>query len=244
MVMTINARRVQMRRLDIAALGVMTILAVGCNRPAQNDVTPNNSVGTTGEADGTAAAGREVARGDVDFVRDATVANMAEVELGRMALEHSTNREVKRFAQMMVDDHTKAGGQLRQIAATHKITGPTELDGKHRDLRDKLMKLRGADFDRQYADAMIDGHQDVANALESRIDSAALAQWKKRMADRVGGRKAEEHESASGVVPEKSDDPVTMDLNQWAADTYPTVQAHLEAAKALQGTVEGRRSTS
>jgi hypothetical protein len=44
------------------------------------------------------------------------------------------------------------------------------------------------------------------------------------------------------VLPEKSDNPITAALNQWAADTYPTAQAHLTSAKSLDKTIK-RRTT-
>ena len=36
------------------------------------------------------------------------------------------------------------------------------------------------------------------------------------------------------VRPDKSGDEVTMKINQWAADTYPVAQKHLDAARALE----------
>ena len=42
-----------------------------------------------------------------------------------------------------------------------------------------------------------------------------------------------ERAKATAIRPEKSDDIVTMSLNEWAAEAYPVVQAHLEAAKVL-----------
>ena len=39
---------------------------------------------------------------------DAAHGNMAEVELGKLAVERGTNDAVKQFGQRMVDDHGKA----------------------------------------------------------------------------------------------------------------------------------------
>jgi hypothetical protein len=44
-------------------------------------------------------------------------------------------------------------------------------------------------------------------------------------------------------MPEKSDNAVTMSINQWAAEAYPTVQAHLDAAKTIDSAIK-RRSTN
>lgn len=44
------------------------------------------------------------------------------------------------------------------------------------------------------------------------------------------------------IPPDRSDNPTTMRVNQFAADIYPIVDAHLEAAKALERSLEKRHS--
>jgi putative membrane protein len=144
------------------------------------------------------------------------IANMAEIELGKMAVERSTNAGVKKFGQMMVDDHTMALDKLKQIAAAHNVVLPTAIDDRHRELHDKLMPLKGAEFDKQYVTAMVNGHEDVLDSLGSRVDRA----------------------NPQAVVAETSDNLVTTDVNRWAADAYPVVQRHLESAKNLDETVQ------
>ena len=36
------------------------------------------------------------------------------------------------------------------------------------------------------------------------------------------------------IRPEKSDNEITMRINQWAADTYPVAQKHLDTARMLK----------
>jgi putative membrane protein len=158
---------------------------------------------------------------------------MAEVELGRMATERAANPEVKKFGQMMVDDHTAAGNKLTAIrdAVQHSLSRPPSTRSTP-SLRDKLAKLQGAEFDREYMAAMAEGHETVAGKLESRIDKTDLGKWKTEAAD-MSGKKTVERAKATAIRPEKSDDIVTMSLNEWAATAFPVVQAHLEAAKAL-----------
>jgi putative membrane protein len=206
-----------MTRLGFLTIALAASLAVGCNadnRTPTPDTTSNSgSVGTTGDTDR-----HEVNAADQNFANDLTIANMAEVELGKMAVDHSANAEVKKFGQMMIDDHTKAGEQLKSIASMHSIQVPTDLDAKHRELRDKLTNLKGAAFDREYMAAMAAGHAEVARTLESRIDK-----------------------SGGTVVAQKSDDAVTMSLNQWAAEAYPVVQGHLKQARTINDAVKGRK---
>jgi putative membrane protein len=233
-----------MRRIVFLPVALAMVVAVGCERNRRDTAatTADNpaAVGTAGEA----ARNNNPGMGDKDFVNDLAIAGTAEVELGRMASERGTNPEVKKFGKMMVDDHTAAGDKLKAIATQHNIAWPTALDDKHRDLRDKLAKLQGAEFDREYMSAMVDGHEDVVDKLESRIDKSTLSKWKTDVPDQVSGQKAKVEGKAVSVMPERSDNPITMAINQWAADAYPKVQAHLTSAKSLKNTTDRRRTTN
>src|SRR5690606_5955733 len=56
-----------------------------------------------------------------DFVEEASAKGIAEIEVGRLALEKSTSQEVKTFAQRMIDDHTKANEKLAALASEKKL---------------------------------------------------------------------------------------------------------------------------
>jgi putative membrane protein len=229
-----------MRRFGLLSLVFATALAFGCNRNPSHDTSANAPA--NGSAVGTAGT-NNVTAGDRDFVHDVAIANMAEIDLARLALQQSTNADVKKFAQMMIDDHTKAGDALKSIASQHNIEMPTQIDDKHQDLHNKLAEKKGIDFDKEYASKMVDGHQDFVDKLESRIDKKTVDEWKSKTSGTADdGTKPEVKGTATTVLPEKSDNPITASINQWAADTYPTAQAHLTAAKALDKNLE-RRTT-
>jgi putative membrane protein len=96
-----------MKRTWIVWIALTAAVAVGCNRSDRTGATDNaGAVGTSGEA------GSKVSGKDRDFVHDVAVANMAEVELGRLATERAADPAVKKFGQMMIDDHTKAASSL------------------------------------------------------------------------------------------------------------------------------------
>jgi|RhiMethySRZTD1v2_1073278.scaffolds.fasta_scaffold17664_9 putative membrane protein len=225
-----------MKRYGFLSVALAAALTVGCNSSDRKDTSAANPPG--GGAVGTAGSDN-VSSGDKDFVKDIASASIAEVELGRMALDKAVNPDVKKFAQMMVDDHTKANEELTTFASQNNIAVPSAPDDKHNDLRDKLAQKTGAEFDKDYMDAMVDGHQDVADKLESRIDKDTLTKYKAEARD-ASGNKVDTKVEATAVTPEKSDNPVTMGLNSWAAKTYPVVRAHLDAAKKLQDTVKKR----
>lgn len=229
-----------MRRFGLLSLVFATALAFGCSNKPNNDTSAAAPAG--GSAVGTAGT-NNVTAGDRDFVHDVAIANMAEIDLARLALQQSTNADVKKFAQMMIDDHTKAGDKLQSIASQDNIEVPTQVDDKHQDVRTKLAEKKGLDFDKEYASQMVDGHQDFVDKLESRIDKKTVDEWKSKTSGSADdGTKPEVQGKAATVLPEKSDNPITAAINQWAADTYPTAQAHLTAAKALDKEIK-RRTT-
>jgi putative membrane protein len=96
------------------------------------------------------------------FVKDALLGGMTEVELGKVAVEKASSDAVKQFGQKMIDDHSKANEELKQIASKENINAPDSLDSKHQSRVDKLSKLSGPDFDRAYIkDQLKDHQQDV-----------------------------------------------------------------------------------
>jgi putative membrane protein len=98
-------------------------------------------------------------RGDAKFLQKAAMDGLAEVELGRLAQQKAVHAEVKQFAARMVEDHGKANQELTRVASTNGVTLPTTLDKKHQKDVDKLSKLIGPDFDREYMKHMLKDHR-------------------------------------------------------------------------------------
>src|SRR5262245_34677309 len=66
-------------------------------------------------------------QGDQRFIEAASQAGIAEVKLSELALTRTQNDAVKTFAQMMVDDHTRAGNELKSTVGTlRKVNMPSE----------------------------------------------------------------------------------------------------------------------
>ena len=91
------------------------------------------------------------------------------------------------------------------------------------------------------------GHKDLLDQLEPRLDKKTFEQWKAVVgkAPAAGGAVAG-GAAAGGTVAmraEVSDNATTMRINQFAADIYPTVYAHLQAARALEISLEKRDTT-
>jgi predicted outer membrane protein len=226
-----------MSRSGLLCVALAAIVIGGCSKREGTKPEPV-SVGTGG-------AGADV-RSDGDFVRDVALKNMAEIELSRMALDKAMSPDIKAFAQRMIDDHGAAGDKLKSVVSGHPIEWPGQLDDEHRESADKLAKKQGADFDREYVKAMVEGHQDLAAKLESRLDVKSLADWKTAAAGRTESKALPEPKVDMrdvAVRPNKSDSEITRKINQWAADTYPVTQKHLDTARTLENAVK-KRSTN
>jgi putative membrane protein len=101
---------------------------------------------------------------DKKFVHDAAQGGLAEVELGQLATERASSDEVKKFGQRMVDDHTKAGEELKGIATSRGVPVPQRLSTKDQMMVDHLSKLKGPQFDKEYMADMVKDHtKDIAD---------------------------------------------------------------------------------
>ena len=108
---------------------------------------------------------------DHGFVEKAAMGGMVEVELGNLAQQKAASDAVKQFGKRMVDDHTKANDELKQIASSKSITLPTALDKKHQGDVDKLSKLSGAQFDKAYMSHMVDDHKHDVSDFKKQAQS-------------------------------------------------------------------------
>lgn len=99
------------------------------------------------------------AKGDLRFINKALMGHLFEVSLGKIAVQKSTNADVKDFAQKMVDEHTKLNNELLNIAQKNNVTAPAGLDKEHQKMLDKVSEESGKAFDKEYMKTMIKVHK-------------------------------------------------------------------------------------
>ncbi len=110
------------------------------------------------------AKNEKLSRADTSFIKEAATGGMMEVELGKLAADKAGSDKVKQFGRQMQEDHGKANDELKQLAANKGVELPTSLGVKEKLTVQRLSKLSGEDFDRQYMKTMIDDHKtDVKN---------------------------------------------------------------------------------
>ena len=192
---------------------------------------------TAGQSQGSASSEAR------EFINQMGIAGLAEVQLGEMASKQASSPEVKAFGQMMVKDHSQANKELARVASQLNVQLPADLDEKHNSLKTKLSSLQGAEFDREYVNAMVEGHQEVASKLRTQAGNRITSTPPAGAGAPPTGEPGV-NPGSQGTSKPPTRGPETMgttggntgeaQLTQWAAKTLPAVQKHLERARQLQ----------
>jgi predicted outer membrane protein len=125
----------------------------------------SGATGASGAA-GATASGAKLSKGDEGILKDMAMANMAEIEGGKLAQSKGQSAEVKAFGQQMIDDHSANLKEVQALAQARGVTLPTEPDSKHKAMAAKLEKMSGADFDKAYMkQAGVQDHKTVHSKL-------------------------------------------------------------------------------
>jgi putative membrane protein len=110
---------------------------------------------------------------DKQFIMKSSEGSLAEVELGKLALQKSQNPDVKQFAQKMIDDHTMLMNNMKPYADQMGVKPPTKLNAKHQQLENRLKSLSGDKFDKEYIKAMVaDHHHDLGEFMAEESKAA------------------------------------------------------------------------
>ena len=112
------------------------------------------------------------------FINEAAKGGMAEIELSKTALNRVQNKEVRDFAQKMVIDHTKASYELGKLAEKKNVALPTEMDAEHKSIKDAMLQLTGAEYDKKYVDTMVADHEKTVNLFKTQAESGTDAEAK------------------------------------------------------------------
>jgi putative membrane protein len=139
---------------------------------------------------------------DENFAKKAAEGGMAEVKLGQLAEQKGSSPEVKNFGRRMVQDHSKANNELKDVTSKENIPLPNEMDKSDQATYDRLSKLSGDAFDRAYARDMVKDH------------SKDVSEFQK--------------EAKNGK---------DESIKNFAAQTLPTLQNHLDQARQMEQAV-------
>lgn len=140
-------------------------------------------------------------------------ANQVDIDAGNLAVKKTKNADVKKFAELMITDHTAVNKGAVELVTKLKVT-PEETDASRglvsggSDSRAKLEKLDGAEFDKAYVDNEVAYHKAVINVLQTALIPSAT----------------------------------NAELKSTLVGVKPAFDAHLEHAESLQATLNGTGS--
>jgi putative membrane protein len=107
------------------------------------------------------------AKTDPTFLTEAIQINLAEISVGNLAEKNGGSEDVKSFGKMLIEDHTASNTKATSLAQANGITPPTEPNAEEKKMHDELAKLSGTEFDREFAKAMVKGHEDAIAKFEA-----------------------------------------------------------------------------
>jgi putative membrane protein len=164
------------RLLSLMGVVILTSIAPASGQ-STNRVSPPAPGNPAGMPPGTtqstpgSPAPRQTNQSDRIFMHAVAAGGLAELELGKLAMQKEAGRAIKDFAQLMVRDHGAANDRLAALAKEDGIMVPDQVDEEHRTMRAKLEQLSDSRFDEAYIQGQITDHQKTAQLLEYEIGS-------------------------------------------------------------------------
>lgn len=152
-----------MKRIATSLIVSALVLGTGWAQAQAGTAGTSTGTGTGAGSSSTAPAAQpgtgtrntpnknvKIARADRKFIEDAAGNGMFEVQAAQLAETKATDKAVKDFAAMLVEQHTTANNELIQLANSLGLELPAAPPrSKRRDI-ESLGKKSGAEFDRQF----------------------------------------------------------------------------------------------
>ncbi len=176
-----------MKKVLIGAFAMFALLTA-CNDSEKTDKTETDSKEIAKDANDKKFDSTNI-ESDTKFAVNAADVGMMEVMAGKLALTNGSAAVVKDLGKMMIADHTKAGDELKGVAAKKNISLPSTLGEDHQKKYDDLAKKKGADFDKAYTEMMVDGHKDTIDSFEKEADKGNDPDLKSWAANTLPGLK-------------------------------------------------------
>jgi putative membrane protein len=110
-----------------------------------------------------ALVGAASAKPNQAFLTDAIQGNLAEIAMGKLAQTSGASDAVRSFGQVLVKDHSASNDKATSLAQAQGVTPPTEPKPEAKKEYEKLTKLSGEAFDKEFAKHMVADHKkDIA----------------------------------------------------------------------------------
>jgi putative membrane protein len=193
--MILTARSTRLR-LPVAIASIALLAACAGNRDA--DDVDTSVVGgdvaapriDSAAPSTTAADSLSVPADDAGMMAVEKTIDDAEVDAARLAIEKAQNADVKKYAQDMIDAHSKDKREVEQLEKSANVTATmmpsggilATLHASHEKTMNELRTVTGAEFDRQYVKAQVTAHTQALDVLRRMESAAQNAQVKAHLA--------------------------------------------------------------
>jgi len=118
------------------------------------------------------------------FLKKAIEGNYAEVQMGKLAQQNGQSDDVKKFGQMLSDDHSAANQKALDAAKSLGMTPPDGPNAKQKADYAKMSKMTGPRFDRDFATHMVADHQkELTEYKKEAKQSDAAGEYAKAQVD-------------------------------------------------------------
>ncbi len=174
-------------RFTIATTVAACTVLGACQK--KGDVAVSDTTVAPAMADTTASAGAVATPKndwtDAQILAFAHAANRGEIEEAKIAQRKAMNPAVKKFAALMIADHTNMDAEGKALAAKLAITPDTSksdvtdlMKDAQKDIKDLNEKKSGKDFDEDYMNVQVDTHQKVLDKLNDASQNAKVPELK------------------------------------------------------------------
>ncbi|HEX7362354.1 MAG TPA: DUF4142 domain-containing protein [Bryobacteraceae bacterium] len=110
---------------------------------------------------------------DEEFAKKAAEGGMTEIAMGKLAAQKGSTPAVKQFGEKLVNDHTKAGDQLKQAATKANVNLPSSLNKKHQKEVNKLAALSGEKFDKAFIKRAVKDHKNDIEEFKAEVEGGS-----------------------------------------------------------------------
>jgi len=98
--------------------------------------------------------------------------NLAEIELGRLAITHSSNPVIEGFGTRIAQDGSKGVANLQALAGMLHVSLPSEPSAAQEHQISELSKLHGAQFDARFQKIALTDETQFLKSFQSGVSAA------------------------------------------------------------------------
>jgi putative membrane protein len=147
-----------------------------------NSDVPSNKSGTDKTADKSKSTKEKMAADDLQAMAMIHHVNQMEIDMGKQAQLKGSTQGVKDYGKMLVKDHQSADKDLLALAKKNGATIPMFKPTDEADQKDEkdtkemaahIKTLKGADFDKEFLNMMVQGHEKVLAKVDTLSSSVA-----------------------------------------------------------------------